>query len=61
MACATRPEDAVLAEESGSREGSTNVRWIVDPLDGTVNYYYGIPALRVCRSGWPGRASSCGG
>jgi len=42
-----RPEDAVLAEESGSHEGSTNVRWIVDPLDGTVNYYYGIPAYGV--------------
>jgi len=42
-----RPEDAVLAEESGAREGSTNVRWIVDPLDGTVNYYYGIPAYGV--------------
>lgn len=42
-----RPEDAVLAEESGSLEGSTNVRWIVDPLDGTVNYYYGIPAYGV--------------
>jgi len=42
-----RPEDAVLAEESGSRQGSTNVRWIVDPLDGTVNYYYGIPAYGV--------------
>lgn len=42
-----RPDDGVLAEESGSREGSGGVRWVVDPLDGTVNYYYGIPAYGV--------------
>lgn len=37
-----RPDDAILAEESGARAGSGQVRWIVDPLDGTVNYAYGI-------------------
>lgn len=36
-----RPHDAILAEESGSHPGTTPVRWIVDPLDGTVNYLAG--------------------
>lgn len=44
---AVRPGDGVLAEESGGQDGSTGVRWIVDPLDGTVNYFYGIPAFGV--------------
>ncbi|WP_046471207.1 inositol monophosphatase family protein [Allosalinactinospora lopnorensis] len=36
-----RPGDSVLGEEGGSEPGSTGVRWIVDPIDGTVNYLYG--------------------
>ncbi len=44
---AVRPEDAVLAEESGGGAGASGVRWIVDPLDGTVNYLYGIPEFAV--------------
>ncbi len=42
-----RPDDGVLGEEGTSREGSTGVRWIVDPIDGTVNYLYGIPWYAV--------------
>jgi len=42
-----RPDDAILAEESGVRSGIGPVRWVVDPLDGTVNYAYGIPAYGV--------------
>jgi myo-inositol-1(or 4)-monophosphatase len=38
---AARPGDAVLGEEGGADAGSTGVRWIVDPIDGTVNYLYG--------------------
>lgn len=37
------PDDAVLAEEGGGRDGTSGYRWIVDPLDGTVNYFYGVP------------------
>src|SRR6266702_1146250 len=33
-----RPDDAVLGEEATDRAGSSGARWIVDPLDGTVNY-----------------------
>jgi myo-inositol-1(or 4)-monophosphatase len=38
---AQRPGDAVLGEEGGE-SGRGRVRWIVDPLDGTVNYLYGL-------------------
>lgn len=44
---AARPDDAVLGEETGERAGTTGVRWIVDPLDGTTNFLYGIPAWCV--------------
>jgi myo-inositol-1(or 4)-monophosphatase len=40
---AVRPEDPVLGEEGGQTAGSSQrVRWVVDPLDGTVNYLYGL-------------------
>lgn len=42
-----RPEDAVLGEESGATEGSSGLRWIVDPLDGTTNFLYGIAQFAV--------------
>ena len=36
-----RPGDPVLGEEGGAEDGGGAVRWIVDPIDGTVNYLYG--------------------
>jgi myo-inositol-1(or 4)-monophosphatase len=42
-----RPDDGILGEEGGSATGNSGVRWIVDPIDGTVNYLYGIPAYAV--------------
>lgn len=42
-----RPGDGVLGEEEGDTVGSTGVRWIVDPVDGTVNLLYGIPEYAV--------------
>jgi len=44
---AERPDDAVLGEEGGAATGSSGVRWLVDPIDGTVNYLYGIPSYAV--------------
>ncbi len=35
-----RPDDGVLGEEGGRREGSTGLDWVVDPIDGTTNYLY---------------------
>jgi myo-inositol-1(or 4)-monophosphatase len=42
-----RPDDAILAEEGTSRSGTTGVRWVIDPLDGTTNFLFGIPAYAV--------------
>ncbi|MDH3500788.1 MAG: inositol monophosphatase [Acidimicrobiia bacterium] len=43
-----RPGDTVLAEESGlARDGGAGRRWLVDPLDGTVNFVHGIPQVSV--------------
>ncbi len=42
-----RPEDGVLGEEGGLRAGTSGLTWVVDPIDGTVNYLYGIPAYAV--------------
>ncbi|NMR19381.1 inositol monophosphatase [Cellulomonas fimi] len=42
-----RPDDAVLGEEGEFRPGSSGLTWVVDPIDGTVNYLYGIPAYAV--------------
>ena len=42
-----RPGDAVLGEEEGSVTGTSGLTWVVDPIDGTVNYLYGIPMYAV--------------
>lgn len=42
-----RPDDGLLGEEGASREGSSGLRWVLDPLDGTVNYLYGLPSWCV--------------
>jgi len=44
---AERPDDGLLGEEGSGREGTTGIRWVVDPLDGTVNYLYRYPAWTV--------------
>ena len=40
---ARRPDDAIVGEEGEDVAGTTGLRWIVDPLDGTVNFLFGIP------------------
>jgi len=42
-----RPGDGILGEEGGETGSGSPVRWIVDPLDGTVNYLYGLPDWAV--------------
>jgi myo-inositol-1(or 4)-monophosphatase len=42
-----RAGDGLLGEEGGDVAGTTGVTWVVDPIDGTVNYLYGIPAYAV--------------
>ena len=44
---AERPDDGFLGEESGAQRGTSDITWVVDPIDGTVNYAYGIPSYAV--------------
>lgn len=41
------PDDGILAEEGGARSGTSGLRWVIDPLDGTTNYLYGFPSWAV--------------
>jgi myo-inositol-1(or 4)-monophosphatase len=42
-----RPDDGFFGEEGGRRASRTGVTWVVDPIDGTVNFLYGIPHYAV--------------
>ena len=44
---ALRPDDAVLGEEGADRPGGSGVRWLLDPIDGTVNFLYGLRPYAV--------------
>jgi myo-inositol-1(or 4)-monophosphatase len=45
---AARPDDGIVGEEGDDVLGTSGVTWVVDPIDGTVNYLYGIPQYAVC-------------
>jgi myo-inositol-1(or 4)-monophosphatase len=42
-----RPQDGFLGEEEGGTDGRSEITWVVDPIDGTVNYLYEIPSYAV--------------
>ncbi|MDO5495180.1 MAG: inositol monophosphatase family protein [bacterium] len=42
-----RPDDAILGEEGDDTPGTSGLTWVLDPIDGTVNYLYGQPAWAV--------------
>ena len=42
-----RPDDGIVGEEGADHTGTTGVRWVIDPLDGTTNYLYDHPAFAV--------------
>lgn len=42
-----RPEDSILGEEGRDVVGTSGVTWVLDPIDGTVNYLYGLPHYAV--------------
>jgi len=44
---AARPDDAILGEEGAGSDGTSGVRWVLDPIDGTVNYVLGLPQYAV--------------
>jgi fructose-1,6-bisphosphatase/inositol monophosphatase family enzyme len=44
---AARPDDTVVGEEGAAHDGTSGVRWLLDPIDGTTNFVYGFPAFAV--------------
>lgn len=42
-----RPHDGIIGEEGSARESTSGITWVIDPVDGTVNYLYGIPGWNV--------------
>jgi myo-inositol-1(or 4)-monophosphatase len=44
---AARPDDGIIGEEGSSVESKSGITWVIDPLDGTVNYFYGLPGWNV--------------
>jgi myo-inositol-1(or 4)-monophosphatase len=44
---AARPDDGMIGEEGADIEGTSGITWVIDPLDGTVNYFYGLPGWNV--------------
>jgi myo-inositol-1(or 4)-monophosphatase len=44
---AARPDDGMLGEEGSDTAGTSGLRWIVDPLDGTTNFLFGLPQWAV--------------
>jgi myo-inositol-1(or 4)-monophosphatase len=44
---ASRPDDGIIGEEGASRESKSGITWVIDPVDGTVNYFYGLPGWAV--------------
>jgi myo-inositol-1(or 4)-monophosphatase len=55
-----RPDDAILGEEDGACEGTSGITWVIDPIDGTVNYLYEIPAYCVSVAAVIGDAGAAG-
>lgn len=44
---AARPDDGIIGEEGGTRESKSGYTWVIDPIDGTVNYFYGMHGWNV--------------
>ena len=44
---AARPDDGIIGEEGSSVPSKSGITWVIDPLDGTVNYFYGLPGWNV--------------
>ena len=44
---AVRADDGIIAEEGAAKPSKSGITWVIDPLDGTVNYLYGLPGWNV--------------
>jgi myo-inositol-1(or 4)-monophosphatase len=60
MIAAERPDDAIVGEEGADAPGAGGLRWLVDPLDGTINYLWGIPQWSVSVAALDGRGPLVG-
>lgn len=49
------PRHGILAEEGFRRQGTGDLLWLVDPLDGTTNYVHGLPIVLRFSSAYAGR------
>src|SRR4051794_741736 len=58
---AARPDDGILGEEGADVTGSSGLTWVIDPIDGTVNYLYEVPAYAVSVAVVVGDAQAEGG
>lgn len=45
---AARPDDGIIGEEGSNKESKSGITWVIDPLDGTVNYVYNLPGWNIC-------------
>lgn len=43
----TRPHDGIIAEEGAEKQSKSGITWVIDPLDGTINYLYGLPGWNI--------------
>jgi myo-inositol-1(or 4)-monophosphatase len=43
----TRPADGIIGEEGTARDGTSGINWLIDPIDGTTNFFYGLPGYAV--------------
>lgn len=57
----SRPDDGIVGEEDAAHVGTSGVDWVVDPIDGTVNFLYGIPAWAVSIAVVEGAVGGLGG
>ncbi len=44
---AARPDDGIIGEEGAERSSQSGYTWVIDPVDGTVNYFYGLPGWNI--------------
>lgn len=44
---AARPDDGIVGEEGTDQQGTTGIDWLIDPIDGTTNFLYGLPGWAV--------------
>ncbi len=43
----SRPNDGIVGEEGGERQGTSGIEWVIDPIDGTTNFFYGYPGFSI--------------